>query len=229
MNFTELMNIQSDLNNFTLSEKEVFLVDRNEKWGLDLVRASMNLHLREGEFIRHHSALIQMIDMYQWAGNREYLELKECLQSEQNTKNARVEIVDIMHFDLSILALTCTEEKEIVDCLNQPNFCCDCNALKIVRSQIDNLQLRKWWTSNKVNLATIRQWAISQFCSLLTFATKQQLGFLTNSNTIEYGTLFDTVEEVKETYLKKVEVNYERIRKNYDHIKNAEMGNESIH
>lgn len=226
MDFSKLMQIQSELNDFTLSEKNVSLIQHDEGWEPKAIPASMSLGAREGEYIRHQSAVIQMCDMYQWAGDREMLELIECFMPltpiDNPRANARIEVVDIMHFDLSVLALTKTKPEEIASFL-QENEDKDIKlqSMVLARKEFSNLQLRKWWTSNKVDIVDIRERAINEFGLLLLFAVKQPAFD-------EEKPLFDSFEDIEQTYLKKVNVNYERIKQNYDHVANKEAGNDSI-
>lgn len=208
MNITKLMQIQSDLNNFTLSEKGVQI--------LDCKNPSMGLGQREGTYLRHKSELVHLIDMYQWAGNREFLELTEVFgqlsltDSSSNTtteQNIRMEIVDVLHFDLSLLILTKVEASDIIN-LQIYGVSDPLKYLEETRKQFDNLQLRKWWTSNKVEIAEIRKRAIAQFLALINLATAR-------------ASIFRTYDEIETAYLEKVKINYDRIKGNYDHSKKA--------
>lgn len=233
--FARLMKIQTELNDFTLAEKKVQVLHADSSAVLPTaIQANSKLKLREGEFIRHHSGLIRLLDMYQWAGNREYLELLECIKKGgEETKvsyripppefdNARIEIVDVMHFDLSLLALTCVENQEIITAIEK-NIECSPEQLEAAREKLDDLQLTKWWTSNKVTIASIRTCALTQFSVLMNLAAT--FTFMVGK---KKQSLFESFKEIEETYLKKVDVNYNRIRGNYDHIANANMGNNQI-
>lgn len=237
MDFEYLMKVQSALNDFTLKTKQVYLVDSlDDSIAPQMIQARISLRQREGEKLRHLSALVQMCDMYQWAGNREYLELEECIGSvtsnpkpcelDEVVKNAKVEVVDIMHFDLSLLALTCATGDEVKEAVC--NFTLENSSLpglrvlNDARNETDALQLRKWWTSNKVKISDIREKALKQFAALLTFACEDCPIFCYTKP------LFTRLEEVVDVYEKKVEVNYQRIKADYDHIKNAEMGNANV-
>lgn len=237
MDFEHLMEVQSVLNDFTLSEKGVYVIDSQFPGTVvpNIIEARMSLRRRDGEFLRHQSGFIRLCDMYQWAGNREFLELKECLDDLESNlpqeeidkliANARIEVVDIMHFDLSLLALTCTEDGEIQELLRR-DLLSTFDTLTFARSKVDDLQLGKWWTSNKVNAVTIREHAVIQFVTLLLFACNEQLPLYDDELTDK--PLFESLEDVVDTYKKKVEVNYERVKADYDHVTDAEMGNETI-
>lgn len=232
MDFEHLMHVQSALNDFTLKEKQVYLVDSQYPGVVvpNMVPASMSLRRRDGELVRHQSGLARMCDMYQWAGNREYLELRECMDEleselleeavEQTISNARIEVVDVMHFDLSLLALTCTASEDIEKLLER-ELVHSIDSLAFARAKLDDLQLTKWWTSNKVSVTTIRENATIQFATLLQFGCKQPMRYTDEP-------LFESFEDVVATYQKKVEVNYNRIKADYDHVADAEMGNAEI-
>lgn len=233
MDFDRLMQIQSDLNDFTLTKKNVHLVDApNPAVTPKAVSVTMKgLREREGEYFRHASALVQMCDRFQWAGNREFGELIDCLSElscsqsqpeniESLFTNARVEVVDIMHFDLSLLALTCVEGREISELLEK-DLLGTLDILKFARSKTDDLQLTKWWTSNKVSIRSIRECALVQFVTLLKYASTVELELVEKP-------LFESSEDLVATYQSKVEVNYERMRSDYDHVANENMGNSSI-
>lgn len=230
LDLAKLMQIQSELNDFTLKEKKVKIPHSTNPAVLPtLVQASSGLKAREGELVRHHSGLVRMLDMYQWAGNREFLELKECYIARKMSfrtryktihykilqldfENARMEIVDIMHFDLSLLALTCTEPKEVEQIKAPSNI--EIDHLEKARMLLDNLQLTKWWTTNQVSIKDIRNCAIKQFAMLLHLAIQGKILYKNSSKS-----LFKDYKDIEQTYLKKVQVNYDRIRSNYDHLK----------
>jgi len=225
MDFEHLMEVQSALNDFTLSEKGVYVVDSQFPGAVvpNIIEARMALRRRDGEMLRHQSGLIRLCDMYQWAGNREFLELVDCYgQKEEETKaNARIEVVDVMHFDLSLLALTCTTNEEVEEAVGNKNWSGGIDVLSFARSKTDDLQLTKWWTSNKVSVTAVRECAIIQFALLLKTACE-------DADSYSGTPLFESLEDVVDTYKKKVEVNYERVKANYDHVTDAEMGNENL-
>lgn len=223
MNIGKMLEIQKALNQYTLQTNNVCTVpDQMEQTGPLLVTptASMDLARRDGEFIRHKSGLIQLIDMYQWAGNREYEELTDSLApGEFNRQNARVEIVDIIHFDLSILLLTCATPEEAQYAVNQ-FICTDAYDLGKARKAFDDLQLRKWWTTKTITIEAIRKCALAEFGANLSYGC---LGHQPDS-----APLFTTLAEIEELYLKKVEVNYNRVKAGYNHVANKEMGNSTL-
>jgi dimeric dUTPase (all-alpha-NTP-PPase superfamily) len=201
----KLIAIQTALNDYTLKECNVHIVEGNQA-----VLGSMSLAQREGTFLRHSSALVHLVDMYQWAGNREYRELLEVLGTDfsiwgtDDKEKARFEIVDILHFDLSLLALTKTVPTDIPSTVGLGTLA----ALAKARALFDNLQLTKWWTKKTITVAEIRDHAVTEFVSLITFATESEL--------------FEGQAEIVETYLQKVDINYKRIQNNYDHIKDKD-------
>lgn len=205
LDLEKLIEIQSALNDYTLKECNVHVVE-----GDQAVPGSMALAQREGVFLRHSSALVRLADMYQWAGNREYLELVDALGTDfsiwdfEDKKKACLEIVDILHFDLSLLALTKTTSADLPSTVGLGTLA----AITKARALFDNLQLTKWWTKKTITVAEIRDHAITQFVSLITFATESEL--------------FASQAEIVETYLEKVNVNYKRIQNNYDHIKDKD-------
>ncbi len=228
ISFIELIDIQKALNDFTLLENKVKVV------GVDgeAVQASMALSARDGEVIRHKSPTVALCDMYQWAGNREMQELYECFEIHEtppahsqldgtylkvtDRDHARLEVVDIMHFDLSLLALTEATQIEIEHAFEAAQKASDKSIWKVLekREIFDNLQLRKWWTTKKVAIEEIKMKAVEQFATLLAFAIAAKL--------------FDDLEDVRAVYQKKVAVNYERVKAGYNHVANKDMGNDKI-
>lgn len=239
----KLLRIQSELNDFTLRERKVFLPPNAS----DMVGpvgaytpATMELAQRDGEFIRHQCPLIQLIDMYQWAGNREQLELHEAFWKIVNNnhytsvvetatreidyQNLRVECVDVMHFDLSVLILTKATVSEIdVAIIKAVNGAerITTNVLEQARAAFDNLQLRKWWTTKTITIEEIRNAALLQFGALIAAALRL-------SPDAFHRMPFASLDDIEQTYLKKVEVNYNRIKNQYNHITDKEMGNASV-
>jgi len=205
LDLAKLIEIQSALNDYTLKECNVHVVQDDKT-----VLGSMSLGQREGTFLRHTSAIVHLCDMYQWAGNREYQELFEIVGIEYvawDNAKARLEVVDVMHFDLSLLAIT----KATIEDLPSPIGLGSLRAVEKARKIFDNLQLTKWWTKKTITVAEIRDCAVTEFVSLMAFAIASEL--------------FKDEAEIVETYLKKVDVNYSRIKNSYDHIRDKDMGN----
>lgn len=228
ISFIELIDIQKALNNYTLLENKVKVVAIDG----EAIQASMALSTRYGEVIRHKSPTVALCDMYQWAGNREMQELYDCFEINEappehsaldgtylkviDKDHARLEVVDIMHFDLSLLALTEATQAEIEIGLMNASAESDKSIWKVLekRELFDNLQLRKWWTTKKVAIEEIKMKAIQEFTTLLTFAISSNL--------------FDNLEDIQAVYQKKVAVNYERVKAGYNHVADKDMGNDKI-
>jgi len=143
-------------------------------------------------------------------------EMVEFLASDKHTKNAKIELVDVLHFLVSLSQIVGVPPFTAIDCVDDPNVLKGIDLSRAILVTLDHLQNAcawKWWADGGSFKLDEAQVAVEDLWSI-------------------FGIMMGVVEmgwnQVHDVYMKKNAVNHKRQDDGYDLRTKTEADNESI-
>jgi dimeric dUTPase (all-alpha-NTP-PPase superfamily) len=143
-------------------------------------------------------------------------EMVEFLASDKYTKNAKIELVDVLHFLVSLSQIVGVPPYMALNCINDPDIFKGVELSRAVLVTLDNLQNAcewKWWATGGSFALDEAQMAVEDLWSIFG---------------IMMGVVGMSWHHVYDIYMKKNAVNHKRQDEGYDLRTKTEADNESI-